>query len=250
MYFLGQLRAARYATLEDAENFTDVCFVLEEIGASLVKRPAGDGRLPTGLGDHIETLVKLVSQDLKPTFQEDLNALKDARNDKAHRGVYARNAAAKALAVGTTLEDVMMAGIKTVRGIMVSSVTYATADMTLAKVREIMLASSFSYLPYVQDDGTYWLLSDREVARAWRRNFEGNRAERKWQDFENKYQTPLSELIESESLLLEPAATLGVHDLLSEVDILEKPCLVRGKVGGADNGVEVIVGIVSPFDWL
>ncbi|UQN08435.1 hypothetical protein [Deinococcus sp. QL22] len=231
VYFLRALRAARYAALEDAENFTSTCFVLEELGAKFYVPRGRASPVPNGLGPLIPGLVALVPDERQSRFGSDLRRLKDVRNDKSHRGVYARNAVTKAVAVSALLEELLMELTTTVADIMVGGVTYAEPFMTLAKVRELLLSHSFSYLPYRQGE-EYVLLSDVAVAQSW--HTVGKKV---------RQLNPLSHLIAEQKLSTIPGTYLPATTLLTSDSVPSYPCLVQDPTGN-------IIGIVSAFDWL
>lgn len=226
-YFLRRLREARYAALDDAENFTGICFALEELGKRI------EGCKKIGLGKYQPALRSLVDAQTVTAFAGNLKRLVHVRNDRSHQGVYARNAVAKAVAVCAALEDCFMTHADTVEDIMVEGVTYAQPFMPLAKVRELMLAHSFSYLPVTIGETTC-LLSDHEVARCWRSM--GNHAP-------DRHITPIATLVSNGTLTVIPAQPLPAATPLADLPIPHEPRLVTDAQGN-------VVGIVSAFDWL
>lgn len=223
-YFLNELRSARYAALEDAENFSDICSALEELGKHVLDEKK------SGLGGYRDALVHITPPSQQDRLGSALKRVIEARNDKAHTGSYARNAVEKAITVSAILEDILMQHMQTVEDIMVQGVLFAEKFMTLAKVRELMLAHSFSYLPIKMGD-EYFLLSDAEVARQWRMAGQFSR---------ERNLIPLKDL---EDLRLIPMETIKGSTKLSATNIPEHPRLVLDDQGN-------IIGIVSPFDWL
>lgn len=226
-YFLRLLRQARYAALDDAEDFVSICFALEEIGLRIL------GQKKTGLGGYRDALTFCVKDARQDQFSANLRRLIDARNDKSHTGAYARNAVAKAIAVGTVLEDCLMAHVKTVEDIMTEGVVFAEPFMSLAKVRELMLSHSFSFVPVQWGEG-FGLLSDREVARLWR-TYDRKDSE--------PHITPLRDLIAQGKLTPGPVQVIGTDTQLQGQVIPAEPQLVVNAEG-------CVVGIVSAFDWL
>lgn len=223
-YFLHLLREARYAAQDDAENFSDICFALEELGKQVL------GEKKSGLGGYKEVLPLVVPPHQQQSFRAALGRVITARNDKAHTGAYARNAADKAILVTTMLEDVLMGDMETVEDIMAHGVVWVEDFMPLAKVRELMLRHSFSYLPLKRGDD-YVLLSDAEVARQWRKL--GPKSEK-------SNVKPLSEIEDLEVISTKPI--LG-NTKLSDHALPAHPELVQDECGN-------IVGIVTAFDWL
>lgn len=224
-YFLRRLREARYAALADSENFTAICFVLEELGTKVSREKH------SGLGMYQAALCLLIAD--QPSFAGNLKRLVDVRNDKSHQGVYARNAVTKAVAVCIALENYFMEQLATVEDIMVEGVTYAQRFMPLSKVRELMLAHSFSYLPILLETGTF-LVADHEVARSWRSL--GKKSP-------HRYVTRIEALIADDRIKVTPARTLPAATPLADLPIPQEPHLVTDGQGN-------VVGIISAFDWL
>lgn len=229
-YFLSLLRTARYAALEDAENFTEVCFVLEELGQRL------HGKKANGLGQYQDALTRVVPQSRRDAFASHLRRLIEARNDKSHRGVYARKAVAHATAVGTTLEDCLMTYALAAEDLMVEGVIFAEPFMTLAKVRELMLGHSFSFLP-MHWHGDYVLVSDYEVARVWRAPSAAGSHPLRYATLEQLLSGKLLQTRQAKVIPGDTALEACVQELSSE------PWLIRNETGH-------IVGLLSAFDWL
>lgn len=200
-YFLQLLRNSRYTTLQDGEDFTSVCFALEEIGLHVLTEKR------SRLGQYREALEFLVNDHQKARFQGALSQLIAVRNDKSHQGVFARNAAKKAIIVSETLEACIMPHLKTIEDIMIDVVTYAESFMSLAKVRELMLSHSFSFLP-IKQSGQYCLLADYEVARLWRDS-----------KSDERYLLPLKEHIETKRLSLRPAKLIPAATQLQAANL-------------------------------
>ncbi|MBB6016928.1 HPP family protein [Deinococcus radiopugnans] len=226
-YFLRLLRQARYAALDDAEDFISICFALEEIGLRIL------GEKRTGLGGYQDALTFWVKDARQDQFSANLRRLIGARNDKSHTGAYARNAVTKAVAVGSVLEDCLMARLMTVEDIMTEGVVFAEPFMSLAKVRELMLSHSFSFLP-VKWGEKFGLLSDREVARLWRTYAKKD---------SEPHLTPLRDLIAQGKLSPGPVNVIEIDTKLQDQVISAEPQLVVNAEG-------YVVGIISAFDWL
>ena len=159
-HYLHALSQARYEVLSDAENLLIICHVLEELGRRIT------GTKSEGLGQYVDALVSWVTPERRDRCARHLERVRQARNDAAHQGIYARNAALKAVLVCLDLEEVIRQAMAVVEDIMVGGVVVARPFMTLAKVREEMLVSSFSYLP-LEWEGQWFLIADYELATLW-----------------------------------------------------------------------------------
>lgn len=227
-YFLKRLREARYAVLEDAENFTDICFVLEEIGLVLYQEKK------LGLHHYKDKLISLIGhQKLKQTaFKAYFDKLVQVRNEKSHQGVYSRNAAQYAVKISIILEEYFMSNLTELRHIMIDNVIFAEENMSLAKIRELMLRYSFSYLPY-KSDGQYYLLSDSYIAQLWHKSKNDN----------EKYVNEIRNLIKLDKL-----DKIKLYEFNKQFndkfEIPDKPILIY------QNNQDNIVGILTPFDFL
>ncbi|MEF2277167.1 hypothetical protein V3W47_02575 [Deinococcus sp. YIM 134068] len=228
VYFLRRLRAARYKTLEDAEDFKTICFCLEELGATLAKK-----RLK-GLGSCETVLLSQVSA----RSQTDLNVLFglviDARNDLAHRGVFARQTASRAVKLALMLEESLMPSNVQVSYLMSNDIVQILEFYTLEKIRELMLENSFSYLPYYKD-GTYYLVSDAYVAKAWRNSSDGDKY---------VHHAPPRLRLKDLKRAKELCVTDDVYTASKKMN--GSPAMVFDKEGEG----RCLVGILTPFDLL
>lgn len=207
-----------------------ICFVLEELGQRL------RGQKETGLGRYRDALVRAVDENQRDAFASRLERLIEARNDKAHQGVSARKAVNHAVFVGTVLENGLVANMVTVDDLMVEGVLFAEPFMTLAKVRELMLSHSFSFLP-VQLPDAYALIPDFEVAKL-RRTSTGDG----WKRLQGQ---TVKQLLEAGVLSTVPAKVVHTGTLLNacKESLSAEPWLIQNDVGH-------IIGILSAFDWL
>jgi hypothetical protein len=168
IHYRDLIRFARYAALADAEAFQQMCFAIEALGKRL--HPSAKG-----LGDCQGKLRALVN---KAGFIDDVGvivgtgkrfdalytALRDARNDIAHTGAYARHVAVEAVALCVVLEDALMNKRITVGDFMVATPVTVQPWHSVGYARQLMLLNSFSYLPIWHHE-KWWLLSDISVAK-------------------------------------------------------------------------------------
>lgn len=233
--FLHRFKNARYAILEDAENFIEICYVLEDFGLQYGKEKKN------GLGGYIPTIESFLNKNslLDEKLSINLEFLKAARNDKSHQGVYARNIAQHAIRVCIKLEEAIIMELSTLEDIMIDNVIFAKPFMNLAKIRELMLRYSFSYLPYCHESKKnnntikeYYLLPDYAIARIWNKSNDNNKS---------KYITPFSKIFEENKW--EKIELVCKNEKIKDFNIPEKPILLKTD----DNE---IVGILTPFDFL
>jgi CBS-domain-containing membrane protein len=98
-------------------------------------------------------------------FDALFTALREARNDVAHTGAYARHVAADAVVLCLVLEEALMSKRLTVGDFMVSKPVCVEPWQTVGHARQLMLSNSFSHLPmWDEDKKSWWLLSDTAVA--------------------------------------------------------------------------------------
>lgn len=242
-YFLKLFRNARYKTQEDAEDFSCICFALEEFAvfAFRVKK--------SGLGKYKDDYRKFFKNNFfnGERLYALLCVVHKSRNDYAHQGVFARNSARKAQSLAIELESKLMKDLSRLEHIMSEDIAYANPELTVSKIREIMLLNSFSYLPLRYDDSTYYMISDIDIARLWNKRWDDNRSENEKIRNEKLYITHFREIFDEH---LPKGSKIKADILDGDIEIEEVadklshiPILVKGKSGA-------IVGIVTAFDWL
>lgn len=229
-YFLHALRDARYAALDDAENFRSICFALEELGMRLV------GENLRSLRRYKTILRDIFPNKLRNEYSELFELVVSARNEAAHRGIFARNLSSKSIRLSIIIEAGLQVMTTKVKHLMSQNVIFAEKFYSLAKVREIMLENSFSYIPILIED-KYYLIPDFIVARIWHDAKSDDKL---------RYNTRIEKILDKGDLL-EPLEILSNADKSSLLSpMLKEPALVfNGK--HADRAV---VGILSPFDLL
>lgn len=169
-HFRNRLREARYTALADAEGFQQICFAIEALGKRLNPKAKG-------LGDCLAKLEELAASALdgtqgqpaprcKKSLPALLNSLREARNDMAHTGAYARHVASDGVTLCLLLEEALMTKSLTVGDFMVPTPVTVQPWQTVADARHLLLANSFTYLPIWDEADRSWaLLSDLELAR-------------------------------------------------------------------------------------
>jgi hypothetical protein len=247
-YFRDELREARSAAFRDAEGFQALVFAIERLGSTL-SRKAGT------LGNYRDTLVDLALQSalaenipaLSPEWHTPFASLyklvKQGRNDALHQGAYARLVTEHAVQLSLVLEDALMEGETLVRDFMVRGVVCAVPWQPLSAVRQLMLTSSFSFLPLWakwESQRRWLLLSDYGVAKFLRAS--GSGAERN-----KRLATQVQVAIQNGALDFQEAEYCNPHDPISTVlaGAVRRIVLVRDP-----ENADHLVGVVTPFDVL
>lgn len=178
IHFRDRLRAGRYAALADAEGFQQICFAVEALGKRLNPGAVGLGNCQQAL-EHLARQARVLdasdgADGTAKGFAALFTALKDARNDMAHTGAYARHVAADGVALCLMLEEALMSKRLTVGDFMVSTPVTVQLWQTVGYARQLILANSFTYLPIWDDRDRSWaLLSDLELAKYLRADSTG-----------------------------------------------------------------------------
>jgi CBS domain-containing protein len=232
----GQLRAARGVVLADAEGFEVLVHAIESVGRWVV--PSG-----SNLAKYTPSLIHLVTTALGwqegdnqvRSLRASLFLLRQTRNDYAHEGVHARNAADEAVGVALLLEEALSFSWADVRlqDVMVRRPVVADADDTLGEIRRAMLSHSYSFVP-VRLAGIWRLVSERWLADqvvGKLRKGRGAEFARPVSDFEGEL--PEARVFDGD----EPTSSLTrpLPDLLL---VAETP------------SAKVLLGVVSPSDLL
>lgn len=229
-YYLKVFRQARYAALEDAENFREACFALEEFGCYL------NGENTKSLRKYSTVLRNFVKSKRKQEFSILFDLVVEARNEAAHRGVFARNLSGKSVRLSLILEETLSDMAIKVKHLMTEGVIFAEEFSTLAKIREMMLENSFSYIPVKFSEG-YYLISDSIVSK-------------KWQELKNddkkRYNTKISKIFSTKDLIPADGVLSEESKTIAYLKIRHLPLLVFD--GTHEN--RKVVGILTPFDLL
>ena len=241
-----QLRAARYAALADAEGFSDICFALEALGMRLLGRKAELGKYEKGLAELATKSVVLttLSENFSryfTRFSALYSAVRHARNDAMHTGVYARHVTSAAVELCIGLEEALMkeqeAHAMQVKDLMVKSPVSIEPWQPVAYARQLMLTHSFSFLP-VFHRKRWKLLSELAMAKYLKKPGTKN--------------VILAASIEhalSNGLKLTSAKVVSLDDeitsLLAETDNSVMPTLWL-----VEGGPGVLAGVLSPFELM
>lgn len=171
-----QFMQARARAQADAEDFHDILFATERLGFLLTRSERLKGT-HAGLNDFAPCIKHFVAdadiasdnRDWHIPFPELFDIVRQARNDALHQGAFARHLATHAATLALTIEEALMTSVPAiVEHYMVRDPICALAAQPLSFIRQIMLTSSFSYLPiYLEVDGEYtWrLIADYAIAR-------------------------------------------------------------------------------------
>jgi CBS domain-containing protein len=259
LFFRNQLRAARAATLADAEGYQQVLFALERLGMFLT-------RTAKWLGHYRACIERLASvsplaEDIPKAYPEWhtgfgvlYNEVCQARNDAFHQGAIARVLAGHAVLLALVLEDALMAEASTVSDFMVHNPLVALPSQPVSFARQQMLANSYTYLP-IRMDGRWCLVSETALVICLRRESEPDtKAKNSKTGVKNRNDRLAMQLREAarEGLLdLPKAKTIAPNAPVSCAvsQLTERPLLVVTK-GRPENGGGELVGILTAFDLL
>lgn len=249
LHYRDLLRSARYETLADAEGFESICFAVERLGMRLHGQVAAMGIYRAALSilaNESTIFSELPAQfpQLFMPFDALFEAIRRARNDAMHTGVYARSITHKANELCLGLEDALMANGRMddeaiVAHFMVRSPIIVEGWQPVAQARQLMLTYSISYLPWW--NGEKWtLLSETSVLRYLR----SARTSTERVGFPAKQlQTAGLDLIDAVTV----TPDTKIDELLSMLpeDNASKLWLV------VDNAIpERLLGVFTPFDLL
>lgn len=251
IFHRDQLRAARYAALADSEGFQQICFALEALGMRLHGKKADLGTY----GRRLKQLAKaseILSEFAErfpsnfTTFDALFEAVRTARNDAMHTGVYARHATQSAIELCVGLEAAIMKDRTLtrhqVKHYMVKSPVSVAPWQPVAHARQLMLTHSFSFLP-VKHDGWH-LLSETSLARYLQLRAEGRPG----------VLTLLAAKIEDaakDGLTLSPALTVGLDDEIQT--LLAAPTgqpSFEPRLWLVVDATLELCGVLSPFELM
>ncbi|WP_175607432.1 CBS domain-containing protein [Deinococcus marmoris] len=190
------------------------------------------------MGGYKDIYLQLFGFDVKiqAKIEKLFTQIKDARNDKAHRGPFARSVVKRASEFALFVEGELAEMLYNAEDFMSSSVVFAREKDYLYKIRGIILENSYSYIP-IQIKEDYYFVSDFEISKIWTKLSKTD-----------KYSKKLSDLIKADQLKLLQAEFVNTKDDLKKViEKMEKsqfiPILVKDKDGD-------VVGIITAFDLL
>jgi CBS domain-containing protein len=170
VFFADQLRNARESALKDAEAFDGIIHVIERLGTFCTKKISNLGGYEYELAKLAE--VSDLAEEIPRQFRDILtpwtqlyNSVKVARNDALHQGASARHLTVHAIELSLILEDALRDYKKRVlTDYMVRNPICAEGWQPIAFIRQQMLAGSFSFLPFLNADNEWRLLSDQDIA--------------------------------------------------------------------------------------
>lgn len=237
---LGWLRKARAQVLEDAEAFALAAAVVERVGQIVA------GKFKNGLGGYEEEL-RWLSMQARGSGPDEFNRLfrsvKDARNDAVHEGAFARHMSSRLVDLILVLEDAVSSTMNAYEDLMVRNPITAKPWHLVGHLRNSMLASSFSFIPYHQRSGPdkgWRIISDRsvvELLQPWART--------KSQLAEVR-SLRIDDAIEQHKLVTSRAKCVKPNDVVSVADLGDHPILVTDCV----DEEECVLGIITAFDLL
>ena len=165
VYFRNKLRAARDEALRDSEGYQQVLFVVEQFGRQMWPKspPASLGKLKCKFQRFLNSCFEERSP-FHVEFDSLYSMMVDGRNDAMHVGAVARRLTASCVRIAIMLEDALMAiSMKdepTIQHYMVCPVVRTYEWQQIGLIRQTMLESSFSYLPFRQDKEWHFVSAD------------------------------------------------------------------------------------------
>jgi len=239
--FADQLRNAREAALNDAEAFDGILHTVERLGSFLTQNIGDLGKYKDELAEIASTSamaeeVPMCFRGVLTPFSQLFDLVKDARNDALHQGAFARHLTGHAIALALILEDALRTfEVARVSDYMVRNPVCAELWQPIGLIRQQMLASSFSFLPVLNEHQQWCFLSDFAIATY----LSANRTERK-----KRLALPLDRAAEIKLALAECVTEeTSVEDALKVLK--EAPLLVC-----RDDNPKRLVGIVTAFDLM
>jgi CBS domain-containing protein len=249
-HFRDQLRQARAATLSDAEGYQHILFVFERLGSHLLTQIRN-------LGRYGPKIVELAEQSPMasqiPTeagwhtpFKVKYDIVCEARNAALHQGALARHLTVNAVELSLVLEEAIMSEYDRVRDFMVTNPVCAYLWQPLSFIRQTMLVNSFSYLPVLDEAGTWQLISDFNLASYLRRGIDKMDKEEAKKETKTRLVKTLGQVAASREVKLLPTKT--VHEEESIQTALQKSEGLPVVVTSPDPNQ--LIGILTPFDLL
>lgn len=240
-FFRRELAAGRAMALADAEDFDEILFAVERLGAFLTDPPV------RGLGSYKHTLGELAQcSPLESAlgaqalgFSQLFALVKGGRNDVMHEGVHARQFVEHAVNLALVLEDALMVGVDEVQHYMARSPLCAELWQPLRLIRQAMLQHSFSAIPVCTEDDDWRLVTDRVLAKALARTDGETRQQR--------LAMPLAEALRRELFTLPSGVPVSPDTKISEISWGEDEPPLRLVF---ETGQRRLIGVLTPFDLL
>lgn len=251
--FRLQLQHARENALKDAEAFDGIIHVIERLGSFLMD---GKGKNLRKYKDKVWQVAKYSALATDPPelwrrihtpFSLLYDIVTDARNDAVHIGAAARHLTTHAIELALILEDAlrMIEDTKKVSDYMVRDVVCAELWHPVSFVRQRMLTNSFSFLPVMNADREWCLVSDLEVARY----LQGHPPSDPITEWKLRQELLATRLEAATQITLLPAGRVvseqPIDEALKTFDVAGKPVLVFTNTEEAKP-----VGILTAFDLL
>ncbi len=236
---LELMRNARALVLRDSESFHEAASVLEHVGQII------GGVLHNGLKGYEASLLALADRTRRHSRDEvarTLNVVRNARNDAAHDGAWARHLNSRLLDLLLILEEGIMADTTLIEDIMVRGPVTAEPWHLVNQARRAMLANSFSCLPFIHEK-EWHLLCDSAIVQYLGTARSGEIRRRVLEaTIEHALSTKLIELTRVKTCLPKDPIAKAV-ELLNETSL---PVLVIEESGSGPR----LLGIVTAFDLL
>jgi hypothetical protein len=181
-FFRDQLRAARESAICDAEAFDCVIFAIENLGRFLQPNAVGLKALEACIVDiarrsPLSGATELDHRAVCTPFQTLFDMMREARNDAMHQGAHARHLTSHAISMAIVLEDALATFMnrQVLADFMVPNPVCAKLWQPVRFIRQQMLANSFTFIPVLNENDQWSLISDFSVASFIRTPHPGDR---------------------------------------------------------------------------
>ena len=255
--FRDDFRKAREAAQQDAEDFEQVAFALERLGAYLcATRHNGLSRYKTAIKAlACNSPFAAPAPEARPFhthFDDIFRLVTDCRNSAMHEGVFARNLTQHAIQIAIVIEDALTQIITMtdpdspqISDFMIRNPICAQMWQPLSFIRQGMLANSFSYLPLWQEDKKAWhVISDLALATYLGTNAHGKSRRARLS------QVLGSALVPDGRLDLPRAITVRFNESVDVAISALRDNHHSPMVLVIDEDERHLLGIVTPFDLL
>ena len=166
--FHNRFREARAGVERGDSDCLEIAHVLEDFGQVLTGKWMDIGKYES----HITKFVNVhqpadgLSTEYHIKFDKLYDIVRASRNRAAHEGARSRYLAPRLVELSLRIEDALMTDARPdkLKHFMVTSPVVAHTWEPLIIIRKVMLANSFTHIPYYSE-GTWSVVSDSDIAR-------------------------------------------------------------------------------------
>ena len=245
LHFRDEFKNARDSALKDAEGYQQILFVLERVGAYLLKKKGNLGKYQPCISNLVKKYRPSFfgpSDDCHINFNRLYDMVRKGRNDALHQGAVARIMTSHSVQLSMMLEDTLMdvANSQTIGDYMVRNPVCACEWQPISFIRQIMLEHSFSHIPFFWQE-KWHVVSDLDVAKIHHKG-------------KDKLASTLKRCIETEDIEPQEARVVSRDKLVGEV----LKCTSYQDCAGGNgwpvlvkrNDCKELLGIVTPYDLM